>query len=83
MMISTGLPALNEPGNSEAREPKGHEVGLRIFGVLFGLIGLDHLHQTFRGDEAVGTTGIQDGGHDVAHERRAMYALAPRMYRPS
>lgn len=25
-MISTGLPANNEPGNAEAREPKGHEV---------------------------------------------------------
>lgn len=27
MMTSTGLPANNEPGNGEAREPKGHEVG--------------------------------------------------------
>ena len=26
-MTSTGLPASSEPGNGEAREPKGDEVG--------------------------------------------------------
>lgn len=26
MLTSTGVPALNEPGNEEAREPKGDEL---------------------------------------------------------
>lgn len=39
MMTSTGLPASSEPGNSEAREPKGHEVG--VMGETFSF-GADH-----------------------------------------
>lgn len=30
LMTSTGLPAKNEPGNEEAREPVGDEVGRSI-----------------------------------------------------
>lgn len=30
-MTSTGLPANNEPGNEEAREPVGDEVGRSTF----------------------------------------------------
>lgn len=31
-MTSTGLPATSEPGNGEARRPKGHEVGATPLG---------------------------------------------------
>lgn len=29
MLTSTGIPAVNEPGNEEAREPKGDEIIFR------------------------------------------------------
>ena len=48
MMTSTGLPAFDVPGNSEAREPKGHEVGGKKSLWSMQLTSTDCLHHTFR-----------------------------------